>query len=330
MIKEIEADAKQHGDERRTLMQAEKRAVAEIKVVDEPVTVVVSLKGWVRALKGHEVDAGDAGLQGRRRAVRHASPAAASTRCWCSAATAASTASAVAALPGGRGDGQPITSLIDLEAGTQPAHYFAGAADTMLLLANTGGFGLLAQGRRHGGAPARRQELPERWTPASSCCRRWRWRRRTRRWPACRSSGRLLVFPLDELKRQPNGGTRPDADGRRRQGPAAVGGHLRRHAQVLGSGRGGKAKDEVLRGAALAAHDGKRARKGRKVEGLVKVLRCWCIVCAARQDCAHCRAIRLGAICMHRGVVWIAGSAGLGLASSCRRSQAQAAAARCS
>jgi topoisomerase-4 subunit A len=30
--------------------------VAEVKVVDEPVTVVVSLKGWVRALKGHEVD----------------------------------------------------------------------------------------------------------------------------------------------------------------------------------------------------------------------------------------------------------------------------------
>ena len=70
LIKEIEADAKQHGDERRTLVQEEKRAVAEIKVVDEPVTVVVSLKGWVRALKGHDIDAGHAGLQGRRRPVR--------------------------------------------------------------------------------------------------------------------------------------------------------------------------------------------------------------------------------------------------------------------
>ena len=39
----------------------------------------------------------------------------------CSAATAASTAVAVAACCPGRGDGQPITSLIDLEAGTQPA-----------------------------------------------------------------------------------------------------------------------------------------------------------------------------------------------------------------
>jgi topoisomerase-4 subunit A len=56
VIKEIEADAKNHGDERRTLIQEEKKAVAEVKVLDEPVTVVVSLKGWVRALKGHELD----------------------------------------------------------------------------------------------------------------------------------------------------------------------------------------------------------------------------------------------------------------------------------
>jgi topoisomerase-4 subunit A len=43
--------------------------------------------------------------------------------------------------------------------------------------------------------------------------------------------------------------------------------------RVLGSGRGGKPKDDVLKGPALAAHEGKRARKGRKVGGMVKVLR---------------------------------------------------------
>ena len=52
MVKEIEQDAKQFADARRTLIQAEKKAVAEIKVVDEPVTVVVSQKGWVRAQQG--------------------------------------------------------------------------------------------------------------------------------------------------------------------------------------------------------------------------------------------------------------------------------------
>jgi topoisomerase-4 subunit A len=52
LIKEIESDAKTFEDPRRTLIQAEKRAVAEVKVVDEPVTVIVSQKGWVRAQKG--------------------------------------------------------------------------------------------------------------------------------------------------------------------------------------------------------------------------------------------------------------------------------------
>ncbi|OZB54396.1 MAG: DNA topoisomerase IV subunit A, partial [Thiomonas sp. 15-63-373] len=53
IISEIEADAKQFGDDRRTLIQAEQRAVAEVKVVDEPVTVIVSQKGWLRTQKGH-------------------------------------------------------------------------------------------------------------------------------------------------------------------------------------------------------------------------------------------------------------------------------------
>src|SRR5207237_3006606 len=44
VIREIEADAKTHGDARRTLIQEERRTVAEVKVVDEPVTVVVSHK----------------------------------------------------------------------------------------------------------------------------------------------------------------------------------------------------------------------------------------------------------------------------------------------
>ena len=61
MVKEIEADAKQYGDPakdpRRTLIQAEKKTVAEVKIIDEPVTVVVSSKGWVRARSGHGHDA---------------------------------------------------------------------------------------------------------------------------------------------------------------------------------------------------------------------------------------------------------------------------------
>jgi topoisomerase-4 subunit A len=86
-------------------------------------------------------------------------------------------------------------------------------------------------------------------------------------------SGRLLLFPLDDLKRQANGGrglTLMDVDAKDPLlSVAACGDSL----TVQGSGRGGKAKEEQLRGEKLAAHEGRRARKGRKVEGLVKALR---------------------------------------------------------
>ena len=52
IIKEIEQDAKQFGDDRRTLIEEAQKAVAEQKVIDEPVTVIVSEKGWVRARTG--------------------------------------------------------------------------------------------------------------------------------------------------------------------------------------------------------------------------------------------------------------------------------------
>jgi len=42
---------------------------------------------------------------------------------------------------------------------------------------------------------------------------------------------------------------------------------------VLGSGRSGQPRDELVKGAAFASHVGKRARKGAKVEGVVKVAR---------------------------------------------------------
>ena len=48
---------------------------------------------------------------------------------------------AVSALPGARGDGVPVTTLIDLAAGTRILHYFAGKAEISLLLASTAGYG---------------------------------------------------------------------------------------------------------------------------------------------------------------------------------------------
>jgi len=174
-------------------------------------------------------------------------------------------------LPGGRGDGQPITSLIDLESGTQPAHYFAGHAQQTLLLAGTGGFGLLARvgdllARQRGGKSFLNLEADEKPLPPSLADAQAQ--------VACLSlAGRLLVFPLDELKLQANGGrglTLIDLDPKDALvSVAAFGATL----QMLGSGRGGKSKDELLRAAALTAYAGKRARKGRVQDVMPKATR---------------------------------------------------------
>ena len=269
VIKEIEADAKAHGDERRTLVQAEKRATAEIRVVDEPVTVVVSSKGWVRALKGHEIDPASLGFK------------AGDALYGCFACRSVDTLAvfgsngrvysvAVGTLPGGRGDGQPITSLIDLEAGTQPLHYHAAAAEQTLVLAGSGGFGLLAkmgdlQSRQRAGktflaleegeSPLAPSAVPDDDLLGQQL--------------GCLSaSGRLLVFPLDELKHQPKGGrglTLMDLDAKDALANVAAFGQALR---VIGTGRGGKPKDELLKGQALAEHVGRRARKGKLVAGM--------------------------------------------------------------
>jgi topoisomerase IV subunit A len=128
MIKEIEADAKQYGDPakdpRRTLIQAEKKTVAEVKIIDEPVTVVVSAKGWVRARTGHGHDAASFAFKSgddlygtfECRTVDTLLAFGSNGRVY---------SVAVSLLPGARGDGQPITTLIELESGTSVLHYFA-------------------------------------------------------------------------------------------------------------------------------------------------------------------------------------------------------------
>jgi topoisomerase-4 subunit A len=225
----------------------------------------------VRALKGHEIDI--AALQFKPGdALYGAFPCRSVDTLVVFGSNGRVYSVAASALPGGRGDGAPITTLIDLEPGTQPVHYFAGAADTTLLLANTGGFGLMARagdlhGRNRGGKSFLALEEGERVLPpavvAAGHAR-----------VACLAmDGRLLVFALDELKLQSNGGrglTLMDVDGKV---PLVSVATFAAALRVNGSGRGGKPKEEDLKGAALAAHEGKRARKGRRIEGFVKPMR---------------------------------------------------------
>jgi len=271
VTREIEADAKLFGDVRRTLVQEERRSVAEIKVVDEPVTVVASMKGWVRALKGHEIDV--AALQFKPGDALYGSFACRSVDTLVVFGSNGRVYSvAVSALPGGRGDGQPITTLVDLESGTQPVHYFAGDAGTTLLLAHTTGLGLLARagdlhGRNRGGKAFVTLEAGEHLLPPAIVAA-------GHAQVACLAlDGRLLVFALDELKLQSNGGRGLTLMSVDAAAPLVSVASCGQSLRVHGSGRGGKSKDEELKGTALAAFVARRARKGHRVAGFTKVLR---------------------------------------------------------
>ena len=281
IVKEIEADAKQYGDERRTLIQPDKRATVETRVIDEPVTVVVSQRGWVRALKGHGLDtsgftfkAGDslyAAFQCRTPDTLIA---------WGSNGRVYSVA--VAMLPGGRGDGVPVTSLIELESGTHLMHYFAAPAEQQLLLASSNGFGFIAKigdmisrvkaGKSFmtidaGATPlAPMPMLPDATHVACLAV-------------GAKDETRLLVFGLDEMKTLSGGGRGVTLigleDNERLLQALAIG---PTGLVLSGVGRGGKLQDQTLAGDALAPYAGKRARRGRapavkfKVTGMRPVL----------------------------------------------------------
>jgi topoisomerase-4 subunit A len=177
----------------------------------------------------------------------------------------------VSVLPGGRGDGQPITTLIELESGSQIVHYLAGSPGQRVVMAGSTGYGLVAQigdlvGRQKAGKTFLSLDEGEQpllaLVPGDAMALQL----------ACLSAnGRLLTFPLDELKHQPKGGkglTLMDLEPKEALLAVAC---FSTQLRVLGSGRGGKPKDELLRYSGLAAHAGKRARKGKAVDGLQKV-----------------------------------------------------------
>ncbi|HEY0061514.1 MAG TPA: DNA topoisomerase IV subunit A [Telluria sp.] len=271
IIREIEADAKTFGDARRTVIEEAARATAEQKVVDEPVTVIISEKGWVRARTGigHDVaqftfKAGDS-LYGafECRTVDTLLGFGDNGKVY---------SVPVAALPGARGDGVPVTTLVDLSGGVRILHYFAGNAATTLLMASSAGYGFSAKAgdmvsRLKGGKAFITLDegalpLPPRViaTGASAI--------------ACLSEkGRLLVFGLDELKTLSNGGRGVilmELDPKEKL--AAAQPITQKGVTVHGTWAGGKPREVDLSASGLAAHFGKRARKGKALEAKVKAL----------------------------------------------------------
>ncbi len=143
--KELQADAEKFGDRRRTRIVERKEAQA-IKEKDlapaDPVTVVLSANGWVRAAKGHDIDPeslaykpGDAFLSAARGKSNHFAVF---------LDTAGRTYSLEAhSLPSARGQGEPITARFALPPGARFVSVAIGPENQNQLLASDFGYGFV-------------------------------------------------------------------------------------------------------------------------------------------------------------------------------------------
>ncbi|BEV72751.1 DNA topoisomerase IV subunit A [Paludibacterium sp. THUN1379] len=143
IIDEIRADAARYGDARRTEIKAAQRAVLTQTVADEPITVILSQKGWLRARVGHNLDLStlafkDGDALHTVLETRTVWPIVVLDNLG-----RAYTVSA-ADVPTGRGDGVPVASLIDLQDNGKPSHMLSAAENARYVVASSSGYGFIA------------------------------------------------------------------------------------------------------------------------------------------------------------------------------------------
>ena len=282
VIKEIEADIKTYGDDRRTLIEAAEKAAVEARQVEEPVTVIISAKGWVRSRQGHGHDARQFNFKTGDE-LAGAYEVKTTDQLYALASNGRVYSIPVAGLPSARGDGVPVTSFVELEAGSQILHAFAASADAGVLLATEKGFGLTCvagdwQSRMKAGKHFLTLEegdvpLPPVLFDAT----------RTDATVVCLSDGqgggdkgRVLAYPVSEVKTLHKGGRGVTLMGlekkeKLRQVIVATDSGL----VVTGTGRMAKPQSRTMSTREIAANTGTRGRKGKQLDPRWKDVRLW-------------------------------------------------------
>lgn len=282
VIREIEADIKTYGDDRRTLIEAAEKAAVEARQVEEPVTVIISAKGWVRSRQGHGHDARQFNFKTGDE-LAGAYEVKTTDQLHALASNGRVYSIPVAGLPSARGDGVPVTSFVELEAGSQILHAFAASADAGVLLATEKGFGLTCvagdwQSRMKAGKHFLTLEegdvpLPPVLFDAS----------RTDATVVCLSDGqgggdkgRVLAYPVSEVKTLHKGGRGVTLMGlekkeKLRQVIVAADTGL----VVTGTGRMAKPQSRTMSTREIAANTGTRGRKGKQLDPRWKDVRLW-------------------------------------------------------
>lgn len=219
IAQEISEDAERFGDERRTeildeAVQKVQRSTATstvLQVNDEPVTVLVSQKGWVRTRAGHQVDLSTVSFK-EGDSLRTAFQTRSTENLAMIDSTGRAFSIPVAQIPGGKSEGMPLSSQIDVAPGSKISAFLAGPEDSRWLIASTGGYGFITTLQQlltrqkagkafltvdEGETPLAAIRIPEEshdgLIPVTPLV-------------FCRSSdGRGLLFPLEEVKELPKG-----------------------------------------------------------------------------------------------------------------------------
>lgn len=205
--KELTADAEQYGDERRSpvVTRAEARAFSETELVSaDPVTVVLSQKGWVRAAKGHDVDGANLSYKAGDAYLTSAKGKSNQSVIFLDN-TGRSYSLQAHTLPSARGQGEPLTGKLNPPAGSLFTNALMGKDDDRYLLSTDAGYGFIGtladmQSKNKAGktlvtVPTNAKVLPP--TLIEEPDKSWI--------AAVSNEGRMLVFPAADLPQMARG-----------------------------------------------------------------------------------------------------------------------------
>lgn len=264
VTKEIRQDIDTYGDERRTLIEEAKGASIAKQVIDEPVTVIVSEKGFLRSRQGHGFDA-------RAMNFKLGDKYRCSMECrsvdnlYILSNTGRIYSIPVSSLPSARGEGTHVSAFVQFQDGDVPFDYICGAPDTVLLFTSDAAMGFFCKMsdlavRQRGGKSFfildGAKPLP---VQVSTPLTGWI--------AALSSSGRLVVFTTDELRALSSGGkgttimALQDNEKLVAAVPISPNGVV-----VVGKGRGGKIQELLVGPRSIEDYRTRRGRKGRFVE----------------------------------------------------------------
>ncbi|MEZ8062490.1 MULTISPECIES: DNA topoisomerase IV subunit A [Vibrio] len=146
--KEIQADAEKYGDDRRSplIERAEAKALTERDLVpSEPITVVLSEKGWIRHAKGHEVDAEGLNYKSGDKFLASAKGKSNQQAVFLGS-DGRSYSLESHSLPSARSQGEPITGRLNVSPGTSIRQVVMGEDEQLWLVGSDAGYGFVCKG----------------------------------------------------------------------------------------------------------------------------------------------------------------------------------------